>query len=98
MRKKVNLDCGTCQLRRACPNKYSDLRLPRREGGLGYCPKLFTYQLNCWDCIFRDSARQGNDHVYVCRAMSNCRLAVDGSIPDRKPKECPLLSAKRKGL
>lgn len=95
---KVSTNCDTCPLKRACPNKYSDLRLPRREGGLGYCPKLNVYKLNCWDCIFRNSVQQGNEHVYVCCAMSNCRLTKDGSIPDRKPKGCPLLEAKKRGL
>lgn len=96
---KANTDCDVCQFAFICPNKFSDVRLPRKEGGLGFCPKLWDiYRMDCWDCIFRNRVNRDGDAVYVCRAMANSKLAPDGSVPIEKPKGCPLLLAKRRGL
>lgn len=92
---KVNTDCDVCQFAFICPNKFSDVRLPHKEGGLGFCPKLWDiYRMDCWDCIFRNRVNRDGGAVYVCRAMANSKLAPGGSVPVKKPKDCPLLLAK----
>ena len=96
---ETKTDCTHCPFVEACPMVEKHQRLPLDDGGLGLCPKLWDiYRMDCWDCIFRNRVNRDGGAVYVCRAMANSKLAPDGSVPVKKPKDCPLLLAKRKGL
>lgn len=97
MRKKVNLDCGTCPLRRHCPIPVKPGPFPVEMIRRMLCPKMKDgRRIRCALCFYLQCVEASKGNVYhVCKFKGAC---VDTTITSRPPKWCPILVAKRKGL
>lgn len=97
MRKKVNLDCGTCPLGKYCPIPVKPGPFPVEMVRRMLCPKMKDgRRIRCALCFYLQCVKASKENVYhVCKFKGAC---VDTTITSRPPKWCPILVAKRKGL
>lgn len=102
MRKKVNLDCGTCPLKGICPIPNDNISSASTETLKSlFCPKVKEAgRISCVTCYFKGvtTCEKQND-TSVCNIKGAAvGKTLDLSFHTRPPKWCPILEAKRKGL
>lgn len=90
----INTDCGTCPFVDKCYMKYKFQRLPRREGGLGLCPKVEIGWASetCKACHFTGKVgSRGGAKIRNCRT---CKLLPNEPIVQNikgRKKNCPFM-------
>ena len=90
----INTNCGTCPLADKCDMKNKFQRHPRREGGLGLCPKVEIgwASATCKTCHF--TCKVGRRDGAKIRDFRACKLLpnepIVQNIKSRK-KKCPFM-------
>ena len=90
----ISTDCGTCPFADKCYMKDKFQRLPRRQGGLGLCPKVEIGWASetCKACHF--TGKVGSRGGPKTRNYRTCKLLPDEPIVQNikgHKKNCPFM-------